>query len=171
MPEFDHYNGSHAWAISLQQMWTNVKKCGGPITNNLTSETHKNIPTPDIAKLVKESEGTVLGFYQIRKIQRSSSFSNTFFDIDILLVAPKSWSEHERKDAAKTLHEMQRDPETVKCCMVSQVQRFMHGYARWIYYQGSEKTAVPEFPFYIWEGGSSGGYSRLSGFGRFIDAW
>ena len=51
------------------------------------------------------------------------------------------------------------------------LQTIMHGYSRIIYYEGEEETAQPKYTWYIWEGGVDGTYSRMSGFGRLIDAW
>ena len=51
------------------------------------------------------------------------------------------------------------------------LQSIMHGYARVIYYEAEPETAKPKFMWYIWEGGVAGAYSRMSRFGRLIDAW
>lgn len=53
------------------------------------------------------------------------------------------------------------------------LQQYMHGYTRQIYYEINVKTGDqnPNYIWYIWEGGSDGSYSRFSQFGRFIDAW
>lgn len=50
-------------------------------------------------------------------------------------------------------------------------EQYMHGYVRWIYYNGDQNTAEPSFPWYIWEGGTKGSYAKMDSFGRYLDAW
>ena len=51
------------------------------------------------------------------------------------------------------------------------LQKYLHGYARVIYYDGDEYTGTAQFPWFIWEGGVSGFYSRPTHYGRFINSW
>jgi len=52
------------------------------------------------------------------------------------------------------------------------LEQYLHGYVRLVYYNhDAQNKKNPSYPWYIWEGGISGGYSRFSHFGRFIDAW
>ena len=51
------------------------------------------------------------------------------------------------------------------------IQSMMYGYSRVIYYEAEERNAAPKYMWYIWEGGVNGTYSRMTGFGRLIDAW
>lgn len=66
------------------------------------------------------------------------------------------------------------DKESIKCCMAGEGENFeqyLHGETRLIFYQGSNSTAQPHFPWFIYEGGIQGAYMSHSGFGRFIDAF
>ena len=41
----------------------------------------------------------IIGFYQIKKLQRSKTFPGSLFDIDILLVTPEDWTDEDNEEA------------------------------------------------------------------------
>lgn len=73
-------------------MWDDKNNAGGSIIDPLNSKTIKNIPVPSIQNLIGSNNHSVIGFFSIKKIRRSKTFSKGYFDIDILLVAPNHWT-------------------------------------------------------------------------------
>lgn len=92
-PNFEYYNTSHAWTQSMKSQWEDTENCGGPLTKGyINSITAQKIQIPNPEQLMKQNDKSTIGFFSINNIRRSSSFSDNFFDIQILVIAPKSWS-------------------------------------------------------------------------------
>lgn len=86
---------------------------------------------------MRNTNGNILGFFNINKIRRSSSFSDNFFDIQLLLTAPDSWTPDQRKNAVKTLKQYEADKESIKCCMAGEGEHFeqyLYGEIRLVFY-------------------------------------
>lgn len=140
-------------------MWDNQGELGGPITDKLDSPSHKGIRTPDIEQLVKGGNQTVIGFFQLNKVRRSLTFNTSFFDIDILLVAPNDWSEEKKNESYKVMRQLQKDKKNIKCCMANDgydIEQYLYGYVRLWYYDGDDSVAKATYPWYLWEGGTNG---------------
>lgn len=174
-PNFEYYNASHAWTHSIKAQWEDIDNCGGPLTKGyVVSQTAGKIQIPSTEEMMKKLNATTLGFFNINKIRRSLSFSDNFFDIQILLIAPESWSPERRKEVVNIMKKYEKDKESIKCCMADDgenFEQFLYGETRLIFYQGNNVTAEPQLPWFIFEGGISGAYMSHSGFGRFIDAF
>ena len=56
----------NANSLAIINYRNNTKKCGGPITTSLESDTAKGIMTHDITSIINKQE--VLGFYSIRNL-------------------------------------------------------------------------------------------------------
>ena len=56
----------NANSLTIMNYRNDTKKCGGPITTSLESDTAKGIMTPDITSIINNKE--VLGFYSIRNL-------------------------------------------------------------------------------------------------------
>lgn len=115
-PDFEAYNLTHLWTQSIKKMWHEESKCGGPITKDLNSDSEIGIKTPDYETIINKNKEKVLGFYNINKIRRNSAFSTAFFDIELLLVAPKEWKDEDKQEAKEKLSFLQKNNQ-VKCCM------------------------------------------------------
>ena len=73
---------------------------------------------------MKKWNATTLGFFSINKIRRSLSFSDNFFDVQILLIAPEAWSPERRKEAVNIMKKYEADKDSIKCCMASEGENF-----------------------------------------------
>ena len=114
----------------------------------------------------------IIGFYQINKLRRSKTFESHFFDIEILLVAPDHWNDADKAEADRVLRYLQSQNGKVTCCMagssvaddegdIADVQKYLHGVVRLVYYDSDENTGEAKYPWYIWEGGLQGSYTQL----------
>jgi hypothetical protein len=83
-------------------------------------------------------------------LQVDETSTNTFCDVDILLVGALEWSQEKQAEAAHLLKRLEEDSDSEKCCMeylgdeegnVS-INDYLHGYVRLIEYVNKTNSYV-----------------------------
>lgn len=170
-PNFEKYHMNRTQTRRVAEHWENQAKCGGAITISLTSDSAKEIETPDLVSNVRATKSKILGFFNITRIQESPAYAQAFFDVQLLLVAPPSWTPKQQQAAVSALTTLQNKKGETVCCMEGgghQVEQYLFGIARIVQYNDAGCCTHVTYAESIWEGEVSGGHSNTTGFARVI---